>query len=408
MLSAAVDAGPPIRRGERLWLRVPGEFAPPRPHADPFVVGLFLPAMAAGQDLIVDGPISPSLIANLSRIQSLLVPRNSENPFADLRRIRVEGFVDEASLASRAATGLFFSGGVDSMYSLVAAEAETGRQADALVFVKGYDVPLDARHRTAAVLHHLAGTAHMAKQRLIVIETNLRRFTDPLLCWDMAHGGGLAAAGHAMRAGFDRWLISASDSHYRGELSGTTTELDPLWSSDKLTFVPVGSRVDRQMKSDEIADQAFAHRHLVVCWKAPPGMTNCGRCAKCLRTMLQFLTVDALQRFETLPHEVSPELISPDTMLAEPWRIVHWQAMVQRLSARPEWAPLADRVRQLIRRSEQIKRFPKPSDFRTREGRLVAIGWLHRSVQRHMPVAIRRRLLPWYRFLTRGPQNTGW
>ena len=403
VLSARLEAGGLGWRGGRLWLRLPADLAPPRPHGDAFAAGVLMPAMAAGLDVIVEGPVSPSLAANVTRMQELLVASNSRNPWTRVRRVSVEGTPDEAP-AGPAAAGLFFSGGVDSMYSLVAAHRETGRHPGILLFVKGFDVPLEATARGELVLSQVAAVARLAGTRLVVMETNLRHFTDRALHWDMAHGAGLAFAGHAIGAHVDLLLVSASDSHFRGDLGGTTTVLDPLWSRSGLTFASVGGRLDRQMKAEVLADEPWAQRHLVVCWKAPPGSINCGRCAKCLRTMLQFLVLDALSRFDTLPHEISPDLLSADVLIAEPLRIQHWEEMVLRLSARPAWQPLAEGIRGLIARSHQIKRAPRLTDVRTRDRRMVAAEWIQRTVQRNMPPAVRWRLLPLYR---RWRQNTG-
>lgn len=397
VLSARVNAARLGWRNERLWLRMPGDLAPAHAHGDPFAAGLLHTAMAAGHDLVVDGPVSASLAANLSRMQAYLLDWNWWNPWAVLKPVRLEAASDHAPRDAAPASGLFFSGGVDSMCSLVRAESETGRRADALVFVIGFDVPLHATDRAAFVLSHLAGAARFTGQRLVVLQTNLRQFVDPVLSWDMAHGGGLAAAGHALATHFDQWLISSSDSHYRGDLSGTSTELDRLWSRSGLTFLSVGGQLDRQMKAEILADEPVAHRHLLICWKAPAGQANCGRCGKCVRTMLSFLVIDALDRFETLPHQLPAHLVSAETILAEPYRIVHWEAMIERLSARSEWRPLVERIQGVIERSHRIKRRPRLSDLRSREGRMVAVEWVRRSAQRRLPVAARRRLLPWVR-----------
>ena len=73
VLSARLEAGGLGWRGGRLWLRLPADLAPPRPHGDAFAAGVLMPAMVAGLDVIVEGPVSPSLAANVTRMQELLV-----------------------------------------------------------------------------------------------------------------------------------------------------------------------------------------------------------------------------------------------------------------------------------------------------------------------------------------------
>lgn len=404
VLSAQIDAAPLGWRNRRLWIRMPADLAPGEAHGDPFVTGLLIGAMAARCGLVIDAALSPSLADNLEAAQAMLVARNDGNAWARLHRIRIASRSSREPGRSGDAAGLFFSGGVDSMYSLLGAKIETGRGPDALLFVNGFDVPLGDPQRTATVVGHVSAVAAMTGHRLIRVETNLRDFTDPLASWELSHGGGLAAVGHALGDHFSRWYISASDSHYRGDhLSGTTTLLDPLWSRDGLAFLSVGGHRDRQQKAEILADAPIAHQHLVVCWKAPPGITNCGRCAKCLRTMLQLLVIDALPRFETLPHAVTPDMVNAETMPPEPARVVHWEMLLDRLHARPQDAGLIPPIRQLIARSRQMQRPPRPADLSTREGRAVAIEWVRRAVKRGMPVSIRRRLVPLYRRWRGGP-----
>ena len=398
VLSARIDARALGWRDRRLWVRMPADLAPAQPHGDPFVAGLLIGAMAARCGLVVEGPVSPSLARNLDAAQAMLVERNSGNAWTRLHRIRVEALASDTPPRNRDAVGLFFSGGVDSMYSLLRAGTETGRGPDALLFVNGFDVPLGAPQRTATVLGHLSAVASMTGHRLVTVETNLREFTDPLASWELSHGGGLAAVGHALGDHFSRWYISASDSHYRGDhLSGTMPVLDQLWSRSDLAFVTIGGRLDRQQKAEILAGAPIAHQHLVVCWQAPPGITNCGRCAKCLRTMLQFLVTGALPRFQTLPDVVTAPMVNARSMPPEPARVVHWEMLLDRLEARADHAALAPPIRQLIARSRQMQRPPRIGDLVTRDGRTVAIEWIRRALKRRMPVSVRRRILPVYR-----------
>ncbi len=399
IVSARVDARSLGSAGEDLWFRMPAGLAPEEPRFDPFAIALLLPAMVAGDDLVVDGPLSPSLARNLAHLQRHLVAENPMNRWTRFRPVEIHAtYFEEAVASGKTAAGLFFSGGVDSMYSLVYGEAETGRSLDTVVFVHGFDVPLERVSRLQTVLHHVTAAAELTGRRVVLVATNLRRFTDAALHWEMAHGAGLAAVGHLLGAHFDCWFISASDSHVRnGELSGTTTPVDRLWSREGLRFISVGGHIDRQAKVDLMTEEPCMHRHLVVCWKAADGIANCGRCAKCLRTMLNLLVADSLHRSETLPHDVRPELLSADAMPPEPARIIHWEAMRDRLESRAEWAPLVPPIEALIERSRRFKRGPRPEDLRTSEGRKMTVEWLRRKVRRRMPISMRRRILPAYR-----------
>src|SRR5262249_59102310 len=45
---------------------------------------------------------------------------------------------------------------------------------------------------------------------------------------------------------------------------------------------------------------------LRVCWENPDGAYNCGRCEKCLRTMINLLIAGALDRCPTFPLPLDP------------------------------------------------------------------------------------------------------
>lgn len=392
-LSARIDSRAMGWRNERLWFRMPADRAPVDPHGDPFVAALILPAMAAGLDLVLDGPLSPSLARSLEKLQALLLSWNWRNPWTRrLRSISLRAARSEEAPRGRAATGLFFSGGVDSWHSLLHAEREVGRRIDALLFVHGYDVPLSGPQSTA-VLDHLASSAEESGVPLITMQSNYRRFSDPAVSWDMAHGSGLAAAAHALGAHFERWYVSSSDAHLKGLVSGTTRDLDPLWSRDGLSFDTIAIGVDRRRKLAALTDHASVQRHLIVCWRARGPVANCGRCAKCVSTMLQLLVLDALDRFATLPHDVSARLVWADAILVEPIRLMVWEDLLVQLRSRTEWSELADAVARLIARTERFERGLSFVDIGDREGRRLAAAWMRRLAKQRLPVAVRRRVL---------------
>jgi hypothetical protein len=392
-LSARIDSRAMGWRSERLWFRMPADVAPADPHGDPFVTALLLPAMAAGLDLLLDGPLSPSLAANLEKMQVLLLSWNWRNPWTRrLRAIQVRAARAEAAPDGRAATGLFFSGGVDSWHSLLYAEQEVGRRIDALLFVHGYDVPLSGP-QSPAVLHHLRSAADGFGVPLITIQSNSRRFSDPAVSWDMAHGGCLAAAAHALGAHFDRWYVSSSDAHLKGLVSGTTRDLDPLWSRAGLSFDTLAIGIDRRRKVAALTGEPLVQRHLIVCWQPRGPVANCGRCAKCVSTMLQLLVLDALDRFETLPHDVAPQLLSADAILVEPIRLMVWEGLLVQLRRRAEWRELAGAVSRLIARTERFELGPSLANIGDREGRRLLAAWLRRLAKQRLPVALRRRVL---------------
>lgn len=381
-------------RQRRLWFRLPLASAPTVPHGDPFAVGLLLPAMAARTDLRIDGPLSPSLLENLDRAQRLLTAWNPRNPWSRLAEIDVDGAEGVEAAPEGNETGLFFTGGVDSFYSLLHAREEVGAEPDRLVFVEGYDVPPDRPRLSDQVAERLSIAAEAAGTPLLRCATNLRLFTDVAVSWEMAHGAALGAMGHALGSRCGRWLISSADAYVSRAPYGTAAELDGLWSRTGLEFRSVGAGRKRSDKLAALASSPLVRQHLLVCWQeGRSAAVNCGHCAKCVRTMLQLLVLDALPAFPTLPPTVDPELLDRSRLAFEPvHRVFLWEDLLPRLRSRPEWSRLAAAVEGLVARSHRAERPPRPRDLLRPGGWRKAVEWMRRRVQPRLPIGTRRLL----------------
>jgi hypothetical protein len=90
---------------------------------------------------------------------------------------------------------------------------------------------------------------------------------------------------------------------------GSHPQLDPLWSSSAVTFEHHGHDATRPEKVASIAGNDAAMAHLRVCWENPGNAYNCGRCEKCLRTMINLHAVGAGARCRTLPSALPLEAV---------------------------------------------------------------------------------------------------
>lgn len=266
-LSAIVD-------GFRLWYRFPAD-CPLATHGDAFLAAALLPAMRAGEPLTIEGaPVSPMLLAGVDRIQDIYVrwvPR--------CQRILVHA---ERAVAETVQPGIasFFSGGVDGTYTL-------SRHLDEithLVFIKGVDIQIDNDALFAEALANNQRLATRLGKTLLPVETNIRHFCHPRgLPWgDTYNGAGLASV--ALALGFAKMYVAASDSYENLLPYGTHPLLDPLWSNEGTALDHDGCEAARSDKLRAIASLPGALDILRVCWQDKG--YNCGRCEKCLRTML--------------------------------------------------------------------------------------------------------------------------
>ena len=192
-----------------------------------------------------------------------------------------------------AGTALCFSGGVDAFHTLLAG----GERPDRLVYAAGYDVRLDDRRRLAAVHALVRAVAAEAGSRAVVVRTNIRRH--PLLRaipWARAYAGPLAAIGHVIRA-VGRLRISSDGLTFVHPDVGSRPDTDPLFGSATLAIEHVAAGVSRFDKIRAIAAEPLVQRHLRVCWQNRGGKANCGRCEKCVRTMLSLDACGVLGRY---------------------------------------------------------------------------------------------------------------
>jgi hypothetical protein len=84
--------------------------------------------------------------------------------------------------------------------------------------------------------------------------------------------------------------------------TGSNPVTDPLWGMPSVEFVYDGGNYDRIGKISRIARSRECHERLRVCWRNEPGLMNCGKCEKCLRTIITFLAVGGPLP-KTLPSE---------------------------------------------------------------------------------------------------------
>lgn len=253
------------------------------PRAEAFVPALLVPAMLAGEPLEGDHGVSPQLLRQLGRVQSIL---SSWRP--ELRRVPV--CIPEATtaVAPAAPIGCFFSGGVDSFYSaLKSLRGSTARApVTHLIFMRGFDALVEARATLDASEAHVRRIADRLGVSLIVGESNVRDHMRSL--WPEAYqGAALGAAGLALTGVLGRVLIPSTLPYVRmGKPWGSHPLIDECWSTEAVAFSHDGSEANRYDKIERIAAwDRVALDELRVCLKVAGAPENCGRCTKCVRTI---------------------------------------------------------------------------------------------------------------------------
>jgi hypothetical protein len=261
-----------------------------------------LPAMRVGGVLSGTREVSRRFAAALPTIQDIYATWDRSLERVELRG--VTRFTRRREGTRR--VGAFFSGGVDSFYTLLKHRDEITD----LIFILGFDMSVDDAALYAQVSEMLDRVAASFEKRVVRVETNVRTLLDPHISWGMSHGAALAAVGHCLAADLTRLYVPSTHAYGSLFTWGSHPLLDPLWSSETLEFVHDGCEATRLRKAKVVSQSDVAMRSLRVCWKNTNGAYNCGRCEKCLRTMVGLYAAGALDSCTTFREPLDVKRIS--------------------------------------------------------------------------------------------------
>lgn len=238
---------------------------------EPFLAYAILLGQFRGERITIDAPISPRVLGNLPKVQSLL---KLWNP--GFSEVEVDAPA-QPLMTLNPGIAACFSGGVDSAYTLA-----RNQEITHLLTLNSFDwhapdEPFEP------VKDKLRATAAKLGKAFLPIETNVREVADVLkISWAYLHGPFLNLI--AASLGFDRFYISSSHTYRELHPWGSHPLLDPLWSSEGTTIVHYGADKWRTQKIEFISSHDALMDQLQVC--SFESTRNCGRCSKCARTQL--------------------------------------------------------------------------------------------------------------------------
>jgi hypothetical protein len=282
-VECSVDFG--VHGTHELYFRCPQPLL--RGNSAALLAALLLPCMRLGLDIRVTGKSSARLLRSATAIQRIF--RAWDARFATIAILAEEVSAGPARTARR--RGTFFSGGIDSLYTL----ARHREEIDDLVLIYGFDIDLGDVGLRRQVSGRLADFAARMGKNLVEIETNVGAFLRRHVGWSLGHGPALASVGLLLSSHLDRLYIPSTHTLADDLPWGSHPDLDALWSTESLEFVHDGANVTRVQKTECVAAWPEAMQCLRVCWKNAGGAYNCGRCEKCLRTMVTLEMMGALQ-----------------------------------------------------------------------------------------------------------------
>lgn len=270
--------------------------------ADVFVVAFLVAAMHHGEDIHVQGEVSSKLFSSLDAIQKEYIVFHP-----DLKHIKItsDSLYDTHSVSRYKTTAAFFTGGADSFYTLLKNEKEISK----LVYVHGFDVWLYETEFRKLVDGHIEKASMEFGKELILVETNLHEFCDRYKNWTFYHTSALASVALLLSNNFSKIYIASAYDHpsFRG---WGISEIDRMWSTEKMDIVPDGFEANRINKILKISHNTTCQDHLKVCIDRTSGKYNCSKCEKCVRTIISLYITGIIEKFKTFDTHNIEELVS--------------------------------------------------------------------------------------------------
>jgi len=261
------------------------------PSLEAFINVAIIPCMKKKMALRVDGDVDASYLKNIVKAQATLNSWKPRYKVVDL--LGVHPIINNASPGQR--VGAFFSGGIDSFYTLFKNKDEITD----IIFVHGFDIPLEQRSMRTRMSTMVRNVGEHFGKRVIEIESNARQFLDQYAFWGYTHGSVLGSIGHLLAPQFRRIYIAASRTYDTLRPYGVHPDLDPYWGKDGLEYIHDGLETLRTQKVAILSQYDIFLNSLRICLWYPKNALNCGTCEKCLRAMVYLRTFGALDRCTT-------------------------------------------------------------------------------------------------------------
>jgi hypothetical protein len=316
-----------------------------RAHADwidttgsPWVPPLLILAARLGEDLRLEAPVSRRLLGGAAQAGAL---------FAEwwgfrVPRIEAEPAVDAGPPGPEALC--CFTRGVDSWFSVRRLLAgDGGPRPTRLLYGPDLDHHYSPPRRREAVRRTAEAAAQLGLP-LLVVHHDIRALLDRFLLWEDTHGGVLAGTALALGHAVATFVQPAGYDLAHAAPTGSTPDLDPLWSTERTTVIHHAAEVGRTAKVRALADDPIVLPRLKVCWNEDID-DNCGRCRKCLRTMLQLALAGALDRTDAFRAPLSLDAFVALPPPRRDRRRMLFAELYDAMPDDPEWAEWKEALR---------------------------------------------------------------
>lgn len=270
--------------------------------ANPYLPLATLIAARTGEDLRIEAPVSPRLLAGARRAAAMFAE------WWDYRPPEIDPAGGEQVAPGGGAVGVMYSRGVDSGATLVRSlRGEIPERVTHLLAGDGIEWCYSREVERQIWADHERAAAELGLP-LVRLTSNARELLRGMIGWPRSFGAAYIGAALALGPMLGNVVTGATQPIVGAAPRGSRWDLDPLWSTEGTEVRQDGADLDRIQRTAIVASHDASVRWLKVCWQ---GRTagNCGRCTKCLRTMTALAAAGVLDHAELFDGPLTAEAI---------------------------------------------------------------------------------------------------
>jgi hypothetical protein len=254
---------------------------------DAAVVASVLYWMSRGRPRVhVRGAVSATLLANMEELQCCWAKWRPN----EYKRFEIvpDEIMDDRPVGSGAIAA--FSGGVDAAFTLLTKSRPSPNSAmivQDVAMVHGFDIGLEEPDVFARALTRAKAMTKAHGMPVRVVRTDIKHKIPTY--WEDFCGLAVASTLLTFQSRRQTGLIGSSNPYDRLWFPhGSTPVQEWMASTGRMQIRHDGSGFNRIEKVDRIGDVVTVTKNLRVCWSGMQHDRNCGRCEKCVRTILNF------------------------------------------------------------------------------------------------------------------------
>ncbi len=289
-----------------LWIEVGSEYSEylTFERADAFIVGILNWAMREGHDIVSESPMGEYLYC---QIVNYVIPGLCDGS-PRLKRIKVTCPIDSGTLPNAGYVGTGVTCGVDSLYTIATNESDKfprHKITHLTLFNVGSHGEGDRAEKIFKERTELAERYCIDNNYpLVIVNSNLHDIIKQDHFFTASYSACMAILAlqkmwslYYLASGGDNYEIFTLKDNDLYCSEDYELFLLPLLSTDQLRIESSGAGVTRQNKLKRIINFEPSYTTLNVCVKEGK---NCGKCEKCVRTILGLDSLGALEKYSAV------------------------------------------------------------------------------------------------------------